>query len=86
MRARQKIGDVASINVGGILRPGRIAAMDARDALLVLADGQMIARPRITLRAVHAVRKAFGAGGRVGRKGLAWSHGPGKRRKGWPRR
>jgi hypothetical protein len=86
MRARQKIGDVASVTVDGTLRTGRITALDARDASLVLADGRTVRRPRAALKAVRPFRQAMQRGRRhVEREGstLVWSRGPGKRRPGW---
>lgn len=86
MRAFQKVGDVASVNVDGALRTGRITAIDARDASLVLADGQTVTRARTALKAVRPVGKTkLRERRQVERAGptLDWDRGPGKRRAGW---
>ncbi|MGX1098965.1 hypothetical protein [Amorphus sp. MBR-141] len=86
MRALQRVGDVASVTVDGALRTGRITAIDARDASLVLADGQTVTRPRAALKAVRPVRKTALRRHRHVQRAepdLVWSRGPGKRRAGW---
>lgn len=55
MRALQKVGDIAMTNVDGTFRTGRIAAIDARSARLILADGQTVTRPRRDLKAVRPI-------------------------------
>ena len=86
MKALQKIGDVASVAVDGSLRTGRITALDARDASLVLADGRTVTRPRAALKAVRPFRQAMRGGRELAKRDgptLDWSRGPGKRRAGW---
>lgn len=87
MRAFQKIGDIASLSLDGVLRTGRIAAINARDAALVLTDGRTVTCRRAALKSVRPKRTAAQSIHHATRRGpgLDWSRGPGKRRVGWSR-
>jgi len=84
MRAFQKIGDIASLSVDGVFTTGRITAIDARDAALLLADGRSVTCRRAALKSVRPARNAAQCSHSItrGGTGLDWSRGPGRRRVG----